>query len=93
MRLIEHLLMIKYWDSEKEKNRGHWEREIFNFRRQIHRLLNDSPSLHNYLQDNLNLCYEDGRKMASKHSQLPLNIFPEKSMASLKQILDENWLP
>lgn len=93
MRLIEHLLILKYWDSEKERNRGHWEREIFNFRKQINRLLTDSPSLNNYLSKQIVLQYQDGRIMASKHSQLPLDIFPEKLIASLEQILDENWLP
>lgn len=93
MNLIEHLLILKYWEAENKKNRGHWEREIFNFRKQIKRLLADSPSLNNYLQDQFNSFYEDGRKMASKHSQLPLNIFSENVIASLEQILDENWLP
>jgi hypothetical protein len=93
MRLIENLLILEYWQSEKERNRGHWEREIFNFRKQLNRLLADSPSLNNYLYDQVNSCYEDGRKMASKHSQLPFNTFPEKPIAPLEQILDEDWLP
>ncbi len=93
MKLIEHLLILQYWESEKERNKGHWQREIFNFRKQINRLLTDSPSLNNYLKNEFNLCYEDGRKMASQHSQLPLNTFPENEMATLEQILDENWLP
>ncbi|MBE9223249.1 DUF29 domain-containing protein [Cyanobacterium stanieri LEGE 03274] len=93
MRLIEHLLKLGYWDFERERNRGHWEREIFNFRKQINRLLIDSPSLKNHLRDQFNLCYEDGRKLASKHSQLPLNTFPDKPIAYLDKILDENWLP
>ena len=93
MRLIEHLLILQYWESERERNRGHWEKEIFNFRKQIKRLLIDSPSLNNYLRNQLNSCYEDGRKMASKHSQLSLNTFPDKEIAHLEQVLDENWLP
>jgi hypothetical protein len=93
MRLIEHLLILEYWESENKRNRGHWEREITNFRLQIIRQLEDSPSLKTYLQDKLIQCYQDGRKLASKHSQLPLNTFPEKPIAPLEQILDENWLP
>ncbi len=92
MTLIEHLLILQYWQAEKERNRGHWEREIFNYRKQINRLLADSPSLNNYLGDEFKSCYVDGRKMASKHSQLPLNTFPEKPIATLEQILDEDWL-
>ncbi len=44
MRLIEHLLILQYWEVEREKNRGHWQREITNFRKQIKRILKDSPS-------------------------------------------------
>ena len=93
MKLIEHLLILQYWEYEKERNRGHWEREILNFRLQIVEELEDSPSLNNYLNSKFPDCYQKGRKLASKHSQLPLNIFPENPIASLEQILDENWLP
>jgi hypothetical protein len=93
MRLIEHLLILGYWQSEKERNRGHWEREILNFRLQIIGELEDSPSLNNYLNNIFVACYQKGRKLASKHSQLPLHTFPENPIPSLEEILDENWLP
>jgi hypothetical protein len=93
MRLIENLLILKYWDSERERNRGHWQREIINFRKQIKRLLEDSPSLKNHLKAIFDKCYQDGREIACQHSQLPLHTFPEKPIAPLEQILDENWLP
>ncbi|MGI0483664.1 DUF29 domain-containing protein [Geminocystis sp. CENA526] len=92
-RLIEHLLKIGYWETEKERNRAHWEGEIINFRKQIKRLLKDSPSLKPYLKDFLEECYQDSRAIVSKKSQLPLNTFPEEPIAPLEQILDENWLP
>ncbi|MBF2057413.1 MAG: DUF29 domain-containing protein [Cyanobacterium sp. T60_A2020_053] len=92
-RLIEHLLKLGYWETEKERNRGHWEGEIANFRKQIKRLLKDSPSLKPYLKDFFEECYQDSREIVSKRSQLPLNTFPEKPIAPLEQILDENWLP
>jgi hypothetical protein len=93
MRLIEHLLILQYWQSEEERNREHWEREIANFRKQIRKELKASPSLKRYLIEIFSESYEDGRDLASKHSQLPLNTFPEKVIAPLEQILDENWLP
>lgn len=92
MKLIEHLLILSYWEAEKVRNQGHWQREIFNFRKQINRLLADSPSLKSYIENEFYSCYQDGRKMASQHSLLPLNIFPEKPLVNLEQILDENWL-
>jgi hypothetical protein len=91
MKLIEHLLILQYWQFEKERNRGHWEREILNFRLQIMEELEHSPSLNNHLESKFLDCYHKGRKLASKHSQLPLNTFPENPMAPLERILDENW--
>jgi hypothetical protein len=92
-RLFEHLLKLKYWSSEKERNKGHWEREITNFRLQIIRQLEDSPSLKSYLQKRVIKSYQDGRQLASKGSQLPLNTFPENPIATIEQVLDENWFP
>lgn len=93
VKLIEHLLKLGYWESEKDRNRKYWKGEIINFRKQIKRLLRDSPSLKPYLTGVFNQCYQDGREIASQRSELPLNTFPEKAIASLEQILDENWLP
>lgn len=91
--LLEHLLKLKYWDSERHNNQGHWQGEISNFRKQIRDELEDSPSLKGYLQEIFDECYQDGREIASKRSQIPLDIFPKVATANLTQILDENWLP
>jgi len=91
--LLEHLLKLKYWDSEKKNNQGHWQGEISNFRKQIRDELEDSPSLKSYLQEIFNDCYQDAREVASKRSQMPLNIFPKVAIADFGKVLDENWLP
>jgi hypothetical protein len=44
-RLVEHLLKLSYWESEKERNTNHWKSEIVNFRYQVHKRLKESPSL------------------------------------------------
>ena len=93
MRLIEHLLKLAYWETERERNRKHWKGEIINFRKQIKRLLRDSPSLKPYLKSVFEECYQDGREIATEKSELPLSTFPEEPIAPLEQILDENWLP
>lgn len=31
-RLIQHILKIKYWESERDRNQKHWEIEDKNFR-------------------------------------------------------------
>lgn len=91
--LFEHLLKLKYWDSERKDNEGHWQGEISNFRKQIKDELEDSPSLNGYLLEIFDQCYQDGREIASKRSQLSLDIFPKLPIADLAQVLDENWLP
>ena len=90
--LLEHLLKLKYWDSERHNNQGHWQGEISDFRKQIRDELEDSPSLKGYLREIFDECYQDGREIASKRSQISLNVFPKVAIADLAQILDENWL-
>ncbi|MEQ8997755.1 MAG: DUF29 domain-containing protein [Coleofasciculus sp. B1-GNL1-01] len=48
-RLWEHLLKLRYWESEKEYNKNKWKSEITTFRQQIRDELSDSPSLKPYL--------------------------------------------
>ncbi|PSO49229.1 MAG: DUF29 domain-containing protein [Cyanobacteria bacterium SW_9_44_58] len=91
--LWEHLLKLKYWQSELERNQSHWKGEIRNFRKQIRDELEDSPSLKNYLNEISGECYEDAKEIVSDKSQLSLETFPKEPIAPLDQVLDENWLP
>ena len=91
-KLLVHLLKLKYWDSERERNQGHWLGEIRTFRKQIKNSLKDSPSLKPYILEIFNECYHDARLEVSDRSQLPLDIFPIIPIGSLEQILDD-WLP
>ncbi len=89
--LLVHLLKLKCWDSERERNQGHWQGEVRTFRRQIKKSLKDSPSLKPYILEIFDECYQDARKEASDRSQLPIDTFPVIPIGSLEQILDENW--
>ena len=93
IKLLEHLLKLQCWDSERERNQGHWKGEIRTFRIQIKDELKDSPSLKPYILEIFDQCYQDARKLVSDRSELPLDIFPLTPIASLEQILDENWFP
>ena len=72
-RLIEHLLKIKYWYSEQERNRDHWIIEVSNFRDNIIDILEDSPSLKNYLQENYDDWYDKSVKRVSRVFTVPKN--------------------
>jgi len=91
--LWEHLLKLTYWQSEVERNRFHWQGEIRNFRKQIKDELEDSPSLKSYLHEILWECYQDATEIVSDKSQVPLISFAKPPIATLEQVLDENWLP
>lgn len=93
IKLLEHLLKLKCWDEERERNQGHWKGEIRTFRRQIKDELKDSPSLKPYILEIFDECYQEARKEASDRSQLSLDIFPLIPIGSLEQVLDENWFP
>ena len=92
-RLFEHLLKMKYWNSEIERNKAHCQGEIRNFRKQIQDELEDSPSLKNYVNDIFETCYQDSREIVSDKSKLSLDTFPEKPIGNIEEVLDENWLP
>ena len=93
IKLLEHLLKLKCWDTERERNQGHWKGEIRTFRRQIKDELKDSPSLKPYILEIFEVCYQEARKEASDRTQLIIDIFPLIPIGSLEQILDENWFP
>jgi hypothetical protein len=93
MRLCEHLLKIKYWDSERGTSLRGWKLEIRNFRLQIQAILEDSPSLINYLRENFVGDYLKGRKLFLDGSELEGALIPKEPWFTLEQVLDEDWLP
>jgi hypothetical protein len=93
MRLCEHLLKIKYWESEREMCLRGWKREVLNFRLQIQEELESSPSLQSFLQDIFAKQYQNGRKLFLNASELDAKLVPETPNFTLEQALDEDWLP
>jgi hypothetical protein len=93
MRLCEHLLKIKYWQSERATCFRGWDLEIANFRLLIQAILTDSPSLKSSLDENFEAAYANGRKLFLKASQLNASLMPQEPDFTLEQVLDEDWLP
>ena len=85
-RLIDHVLKLKYWNSEKDYNQKHWEREVVNFRYEIKQILKESPSLKNYLQQN----YQDWYLNSVKAMQREF-IIPEDNFVPSKIIMSEDY--
>ncbi|MBW4536147.1 MAG: DUF29 domain-containing protein [Pleurocapsa minor HA4230-MV1] len=88
LRLTEHLLKLKYWETEKERNKKHWQSEVVNFRVLLRKRLKESPSL----KANLAEMYVE-ILLDSKRSVGKLFDLPETIDLSLTQVLDEDWFP
>lgn len=87
-RLLEHLLKLSYWESEKPRSGNHWSSEIVNFRAQIQTRIEDSPSFRPQMETFYEKAYPVALKSVSKLFSLP----PEANI-SLSQALDEDWFP
>jgi hypothetical protein len=91
--LLEHLLKLAYWESERERNANHWKREIIAFRNQINRLLSASPSLQPYLSEIFEASYTKARRLAATEMGVKLKTLPETSRITLEQTLEVHWFP
>lgn len=70
-RLIEHILKLKYWESEREYNQRGWKKEVVNFREEIKSILQESPSLNSYLQQNYKDWYQKSVKAMRQEFTIP----------------------
>lgn len=92
LKLLIHLLLYQYWQTEKDWSGKGWEKEIDNFRLELEILL-ESKVLYNYLLTVLDKNYQKARKNAIRKSQLSADIFPLNCPYSVEQLLDADWLP
>lgn len=91
--IIEHLLKLTYWTEVKEENARGWRVTIVEQRRQIIRLLADSPSLKTWLEEIFLECYEVARRDTIKANYLPENIFPLQPFITVEELLNLDYLP
>ena len=85
-RLVEHILKLKYWHSEKEYNHRGWEKEVVNFREEIKSILSESPSLNNYLEQN----YLDWYAKSVKAMKREFTI-PDNNLVDLEVIMTDEY--
>jgi hypothetical protein len=89
-RLLMHLLK---WEYQPKRRSYSWLDSIKDARKQIERLLRDSPSLKIHLNDSFVQCYQDAREDAADETRLPINTFPKTCPLTLEQVLDKGFLP
>ena len=88
--LLMHLLK---WQFQADIRSQSWQSPVINARLEIDQLLQDSPSLRVRLPQLLVTEHSAARRLASVETQLPIKIFPIECSYSLRQVLDQDWLP
>jgi hypothetical protein len=93
IKLLEHLLKLTYWQSERNYNERVWRNEIRNFRRAIQKILTDSPSLKPYLAEIFDECYQEARISFIELSGVDENLVSSTPIGTREQVLDNSWVP
>jgi hypothetical protein len=91
-QLLIHLLLYRYWESERAYCGNGWKLEIGNFRDELELLL-DSKTLKNYLVQQFDSVYDRARKRAIDKTGLPPNTFPTQCPFTIEEVLNSDFLP
>ena len=91
-QVLIHLLLYKYWNTEKDYCAAGWEEEITNFRDELEWLL-ESRSLYNYCIEKMEIIYLKARQRVIKKTGLPPSLIPLECPFEFSQIFDVNYLP
>jgi hypothetical protein len=90
--LIEHLLKLGYWESERERNARHWIGEIASFRVQLRRKIK-TTTLKNHAETFFADAYSDARESLIEAGYIEETVIPIELIFSLEQVLEKNWFP
>lgn len=91
-QLLIHLLLYRYWESERVRCGNGWRIEIGNFRDELEFLLR-SKTLYNYMLEQVEKVYSKARRLAINKTELAPKTFPEICPFSISNILDPDYLP
>ena len=87
-RLIEHLLKLNYWKTEYDRCQRGWKLEVIEFRTRIKNILDDSPSLKNYVTEIYPRIHELALVRMSIIFNLPENAAISQSFALSDKFID-----
>lgn len=91
--ICEHLITHQHCQPGHERFYPELEASILNVRFDAELILNDSPSLLEYLQEEFDQTYREARERAIIQSDLAADTVPETPWFTLPQGLDEDWFP
>ncbi|MDG2990107.1 DUF29 domain-containing protein [Candidatus Synechococcus calcipolaris G9] len=89
-QIIRHLLLIEFWDMERDHNINHWRSEVIGFRTQLRRRL--TANLRNHLKQHIDSIYQDAFKYVKAKTGFNIE-FPENCPYTLDQLFDTDWFP
>ena len=90
-QILIHLLLYKYWTSEREKSGSDWRDKIIDLQDELESLLEQSKTLYNYFLSRIDLIYLRARRGVIQKTQLDSSVFPEKCPFSESELLDFNF--
>ncbi|WP_462322518.1 DUF29 domain-containing protein [Halochromatium sp.] len=88
--LIGHLLK---WQHQPDQCSSRWARTIRVQRKDLARLLKDSPSLRRFLEGEVRDAYVDAVDLASFETGLPKLSFPEDCPYPIQALFDQDFWP
>ncbi len=91
-QLLIHLLLCRYWETEKERCQRGWYIEIANFRDELEFSFR-SKTLYNYFLTCIDKVYAKARRQAIRKTELPATLLPEQCPFTVEEILDDEFLP
>ncbi len=91
-QLLIHLLLYKYWTTERKRCGSGWRDEIDNFRDELETLF-ESKTLYNFFLTRIDLIYSKARKRAITKTGLSPNCLPEQCPFSDSELLDFDFYP
>lgn len=92
-RLKSLLMHLLKWEHQPEKRTPSWRTSIVEQRRQMAKVVKESPSLRNYDRSVLAEEYEYARAEAAEETGLAIERFPETCPYSLDQIRRLDFYP
>jgi Domain of unknown function DUF29 len=88
--LLTHLLK---WQMQPDQRSRSWSATMREQRRQIEKLLRESPSLRPFVANVLAQAYSDAREDAADETGLPESAFPTECPFTLNEVLSRSFLP
>ena len=92
-RLTVRLTHLLKWQLQPAMRSSGWSGTIREQRRQINRLLRESPSLRPFIDEALAEAYSDAREDAVEETELPQTEFPDECPFTSGEVLSKTFLP